>query len=108
MALGSAPGKHQRDHGKTARAQSQPTREAMLQMAEAQIATGERNPALVRHNLQTKRSPNRVLKCLLQQQKIRRAKPVVTITAERERAVDVLPSQRLLKIERYGARRRVD
>ena len=104
MALGSAPGKHQRDHGKTARPQSQPTRKTMLEMAEAQITACERNPALVRHQLQPERPPDGMLETLLQQEKIRRSKPIVTIAAQRKRTVDVLPAERLLKIKRHRAR----
>jgi len=62
---------------------------------DAQIAAGERNPSLVRHEFQTKRSPDRVFKVFLQEQKIGRAKPVVLIASKSQRAVDVLSSQRL-------------
>src|SRR5439155_9368084 len=80
----------------------------MLEMAEAQITACERNPALVRHQLQPERPPDGMLETLLQQEKIRRAKTIVTIAAQRERAIDVLPAKRLLKIKRHGARSRID
>src|SRR5947208_14516937 len=108
MALSPSPGKHQRDHGETPGAQSQPTCKTMLEMAEAQVSACECNPALVRHQLQPKRPPDRVLEVFLQEQKIGRAKPVVLIAAQRERAIDVLPAECLLKIKRHRIARRID
>src|SRR6266700_5354793 len=104
MALSPSPGEHHRDHGEAARPQSQPTRKSMLEMAEAQIAARERNPSLVRHEFQTKRSPDGVFKVFLQEQKLGRAKPVVLIAAKSQRAVDVLSSKRLLKVKRHRVR----
>src|SRR5437660_6180787 len=104
MALSPSPGEHHRDHGEAASSQSQPTCKTMLEVTEAQITACERNPALVRHQLQPKRPPDGMLKVFLQEQKIGRAKPVVLIAAKSQRAVDVLSAERLLKIERHGAR----
>src|SRR5271169_4985934 len=108
MSFWPAPGKHQLNHRERSRTQRESRRISVAQMAESQIATRERNPPLVNHQLQPKRSPDRVLKAFLQQQKIRRPIPVILITGKRHRAIDVLPSERLLKIKRHRAGYRVD
>src|SRR6185369_16857054 len=63
---------------------------------------------LLRHELQSERSPNRVFDAFLQEQKIWCTESVIIITAERQHAVQVLPTQCLLKVEGNNACSRGD
>src|SRR3954468_1776520 len=107
MSLLATPGKHHLNHWEAAGAQRQSRGETVAEVTESKVAARHSHSALICHELQSERSPDGVLEALLQQQEIRRAKPVVLIAAERQIAVDALPAQGLLKIERHRAACRV-
>src|SRR5258708_18165957 len=108
MPLGPTPGEHQLHHGECARTQREPGGKTVAKMAESQIITRQRHASLIRHELESKRTPDRMLKTFLQQQQIRRTIPVVLIATQRHRSVDILTSHLLLKIKWHGASSRVD
>jgi hypothetical protein len=98
VALASAPGKHHRDHGKLAGPEGNPGSEAVFQMTEPKVGTGQSYSSLVGHELHSKRPPDRVFKILLQQQRIGSVQAINVVAVERLRAVEVRPAQGRLKI----------
>src|SRR5450755_1230037 len=108
MSLRAAPGEHHRDHGEAASAEGESCRKAVPQMRKSDIASRQRDATFIGRELQPERSPDRVLKTLLQQKEIGRAKAVVLITSQRHGTVDLRAAEGLLEIKRHRARNGID
>ena len=108
MTFVASPGNHDEDHGKAAGAKSEAGGEAVLQVIEANIPSGERDFSFVGHEGESEWSPDGMLEGTAQEEDVGSAKAAILITTERGCGVDVGSAERRLKIERDYAAGRVD
>jgi hypothetical protein len=86
----ASPDKEQINYRKSAGAERCTSRIAMLEIAEAEIAAGYGDLALIELKHEAEGALEGVLDGLLQKKQVRRAETVVLVASERECAVDVL------------------
>src|SRR5205823_14861424 len=100
-SLVPSPSKQKKHLWESSRPHRQGGGEAVEPRIGSEITAGQTNFPFLRHDRESERSPNRVLKTLMKKHHVRCSKAKALVAAERRTAVNVHPSNRRLKVKRH-------